>query len=184
MAEIAGLKLIVPSSVSAASGTIAVSASGKVTFTTAGTVSVNGCFSATHDNYLVVFRGLSSSGASLELYLRASGSDATGSNYVWQRLTADSTSVSGERQSSQSVTRIGVVDTTNYSGFHAYFYGPNLAQPTAARSVTAGANSGALIQDFATTHSLSTAYDGFTLRREGGGAATLTGALTVYGLSQ
>ena len=55
MAEIAGLTLITPSSV-AGSG-VSVSASGKVTFTAATSVSVNGVFSATHDNYLVVVRG-------------------------------------------------------------------------------------------------------------------------------
>ena len=184
MAEISGLKLIVPTSITNSGGSASVSASGKVTFTAATSVSVNGCFTATYDNYLVVFSGKDGSGsASVEMYMRASSSDATGSNYVWQRLTASSTSVSGERQSSQSVTRAGVVTNTVPSGFHLYLYGPYLAQPTAARSVTAGANSGALIQDFASTHSLSTAYDGFTLRREGG-SANITGALTIYGLSQ
>ena len=63
MAEIAGLTLITPSSV-AGSGVSLTGA--KVVFTAATSVSVNGVFSATHDNYLVVVRGsVATSGLSL-----------------------------------------------------------------------------------------------------------------------
>ena len=178
MAEIAGLKLIVPSSV-AGSG-VSVSASGKVTFTAATTINVNGVFSSTYDNYLVVIGGTATDDASLNCRLRASGSDASGADYVYQTLNANNTSVLGSRQSAQSVTRFGSLMSTDMSGIHAYFYGPALAQPTAIRGVTAeGLSGGVRIFDVASTHSLSTAYDGFTLSNK-----TLTGSLTIYGLSQ
>lgn len=180
MAEIAGLKLIVPSSVSAGTGTASVSASGKVTFTSADNVSVNGVFSATHDNYLIVIQQTGPNGENAELRWRASGSDASGSNYVRQFLNANSTTVSGSRDT-QSVFNYGV-GSTNPDGYHIYIYGPFLTQPTAARSVTALSSGGARIVDLANTHSLSTSYDGFTLRSQLG--TTFTGTLTVYGLSQ
>lgn len=181
MAEIAGLKLIVPSSV-AGSG-VSVSASGKVTFTAATSVSVNGCFSSTYDNYLIVMQSLpSSGGANMRIRLRLSGTDASGSNYVYQSLLADATTVSGARATSDNmvINLTGGVSSLR-DGTHLYFYGPNLAQPTAMRSVTGCAYNSALIYDHAGTHSLSTAYDGFTVYTT---SPNLTGSLTIYGLSQ
>jgi hypothetical protein len=182
VAEIAGLKLIVPSSV-AGSG-VSVSASGKVTFTAATSVSVNGVFSTTYDNYLIVMRNRTNSTTGYNPFqLRLSGTNATGSNYTSQRITADSTSVSAARSSSETSARlIDGVNSTTLTGTHVYLYGPALAQPTAMRSVGAGVRSSAWLEDFAATHSLSTAYDGFSFQRDG--SDTLTGALCVYGLAQ
>ena len=180
MAEIAGLTLITPSSV-AGSG---VSLSGaKVVFTAATSISVNGVFD-TYDNYIVVMRtDPSSGGAAMRIRLRSSGTDATGTNYTIQLLSANNTTVSGSRSTSADHFRINLTNDQAgfYDGTHVYFYGPNLAQPTAVRSVTVSGYSSALIYDYANTHSLSTAYDGFTLDTT---SPNLTGMLCVYGLSQ
>jgi hypothetical protein len=179
MPDIAGLKLIVPTSV-AGSG-VSVSASGKVTFTSATSVSVNGCFTSSYDNYLIVMGSKSTSGdIGVRFRLRLSGTDASGNNYAWQFVKADSTTVSGSRTTSTS-DALFLDSGTNPSGVHGYVYGPALAQPTALRSVTVDSRSSALIQDNAATHSLSTAYDGFSVYPASG---SMTGALTVYGLSQ
>ena len=181
MAEIAGLKLIVPTSV-AGSG-VSVSATGKVTFTSSTTINVNGCFTSSYDNYLVVCRFVSATSSSDLLFrMRASGSDNSSANsYTRQLLNADGSSVTGARASADS-GRLSETSSTARSGFHTYFYGPNLAQPTAARSVTVSGRSSAWISDYAITHNQSTAYDGFSLFENASGA--LTGILTVYGLSQ
>lgn len=180
MAEIAGLKLIVPTSV-AGSG-VSVSASGKVTFTAATSVSVNGCFSATYDNYLVVCRHSHTGAADLLMRLRLSGTDnTTASSYTSQQLRADNTTVSGSRIT-QNVSVISATYSTQRDGLHLYVYGPALAQPTAYRSVTVAGSNSALINDHAVTHNQSTAYDGLTIYTSTSNA--LTGALTVYGLSQ
>ncbi len=181
MAEIAGLQLIVPTSV-AGSG-VSVSASGKVTFTSAAAVSVNGCFTSSYDNYLVVYRSTLATGSPVVvgLRLRLSGTDASGSNYVRQLISAQSTTVSASREITQSTTIIGSTASGTMAGEHIYFYGPNLAQPTAIRNVNAGNIASASIMDVASTHSLSTAYDGFTLYPL---SSSLSGVLTVYGLSQ
>jgi hypothetical protein len=178
---IAGLKLIVPTSV-AGSG-VSVSASGKVTFTAATAVNVNGCFSATYDNYLCVTNVVgSTNNQNLWFRLRASGTDASGSNYTRQYLAATSTSVFGARSTSQTTGFNGWLDGGR-NGSHLYLYGPYLAQPTASRAVTSASEAGgsASIADDACTHSLSTSYDGITLLPSSG---TLTGTLTIYGLSQ
>lgn len=180
MAEIAGLKLIVPSSV-AGSG-VSVSASGKVSFTAATSVSVNGCFSSTYDNYLVVFRSTDSGGGiGFRFRMRASGTDASGANYTLQQLSANSTTVAGSRASSLTAGQAHITGATAY-GVHHYFYGPALAQPTAHRSVTMCTFDTATIYDYAHTHSLSTAYDGITFYPDSG--ITATGSLCVYGLAQ
>lgn len=181
MAEIAGLKLIVPSSV-AGSG-VSVSASGKVSFTAATTININGVFSSTYDNYLVVIRHSSSGNPAIDLRMRLSGTDDSGNNYNWQRLIAENTTVAGARSTSQNVVKVGYSSSAARSGDHVYIYGPALAQPTATRNVNVRGLSSASIGDIAGTHSLSTAYDGFTLLGDAG-TVDLTGALTIYGLSQ
>lgn len=181
MAEIAGLKLIVPSSV-AGSG-VSVSASGKVTFTAATTINVNGVFSATYDNYLVVMQHNASGTDFQAVRMRASGTDnTTASSYVSQRLDANSTTVAGARET-ESYARGPGLSSAERSGYHLYFYGPNLAQPTAGRLVSVWGLSSGYIRDVAFTHNQSTAYDGFTLYPSAG-SVTATGALCVYGLSQ
>jgi hypothetical protein len=178
MAEIAGLKLIVPSSV-AGSG-VSVSASGKVTFTAASTININGCFTSSYDNYLIVIRFKATASApNLQCRLRASGTDATATNYTRQYLDALSTSVAGARSTDSAFT-FGFTGTSE-SGSHIYLYGPALAQPTAARGVNVSSYDGASISDNANTHSLSTAYDGCTFLSS---TSDFTGALCVYGLAQ
>ena len=178
MAEIAGLKLITPSSV-AGSG---VSLSGaKVTFTSATSISLNGIFDSTYDNYVIVMWHIHSANTSFNMRLRSSGTDASGSNYTYQYVYADNTTVAGSRSSSQAQMRVGPTNTP-ITGNQIYFYGPALAQPTATRNVSAGGLSGGYILDYAGTHSLSTSYDGCSLISASG--SFTSGSLTVYGLSQ
>jgi hypothetical protein len=182
MAEIAGLKLIVPSSV-AGSG-VSVSASGKVTFTAATTISINGCFSATYDNYLVVMRSVASTGTGLDIRMRLAGTDnSTANSYVNQVIYANGTTVAAAPRGTLSLADdIAASYPSTQNGAHFYFYGPYLAQPTSGRGISALGFSGGYINEGAWTHNQSTSYDGFTIQSDG--APTLTGALCVYGLAQ
>lgn len=181
MAEIAGLKLIVPSSVSGTG--VSVTATGKVSFTATNSVSINGVFSSTYDNYLIVVgSGTINSSETLSIRFRSSGTDASGSNYASQELFASGTYVAAGRGTSMDTGYVAGWWTPLRSAFHLYVYGPALAQPTAWRSVSVTTDSNAAIRDHAGTHSLSTAYDGFTLRSP---YQTITStSLCVYGLSQ
>lgn len=179
-------KLMVPTSVTAtgAGSSASVSASGKVTFTTCETVSVNGCFTASHINYLIMFRmTLTVTGNDQRLLLRASGSDATGTNYFFSTYLANGTSYTSSRDTSMTYWFIGGGSNNQPSGRAMYVYGPQLAEPTGIRVVNThpqGADNPALY-DVGGHHNLSTSYDGFTLTRSSGNA---TGTLAVYGLGQ
>jgi hypothetical protein len=179
------MMLIKPSSVNVTGvgSSATINDSGSVTFATAVTLSLNGVFSSLYDNYIIDMRHQGGSGTTyeLQLRLRASGTDASGGNYTRQFVFAGSTTIVGERSTNNNVARIGSLSSTQRSGLELFMYGPNLAQPTAFRSVPVEGADNARILDCAATHSLSTAYDGFTLLAS---TDTFTGLMKVYGLRQ
>jgi hypothetical protein len=178
-----GLVLIKPTSTAKTGGssTATIEPNGSVSFALCETLSLNGVFSSEYDNYMIVLRHVhSATYISIDIRVRAAGTDATGSNYVRQFLDADNTSVTGARATSGSANFI-TTSPSNRSGSTSYIYGPHLAQPTAFRSVNVGGQSGAALTDYAATHSLSTSYDGFTLLVTSG---TFSGLVKVYGLVQ
>lgn len=177
--------LIEPTSIAYTGTSASINTNGSVSFTACSTLSLNGVFSADYDNYTIVM-GHSNSVASqaLNLRLRASGTDASGTDYVWQLLRADGTTIQGARFSSESSYRAGSVETNLRSGLICNIYGAFLSQPTAFRSVGAEADASgddARVYDTAGTHSLSTSYDGCTILTSSG---NLTGRVCVYGMRQ
>jgi hypothetical protein len=79
-----GLKLIVPTSVAVGSGTGSADSLGTVTFNAISSVSLNGIFSSTYENYRIVMNTTSGSGnVDIFMRLRFSGSDNTTTNYEW-----------------------------------------------------------------------------------------------------
>jgi len=177
-----GFELVKPSSVvvSGGSASATVSALGSVEFTTCETLSLNGVFSSGYDNYMISFRCSASNAAeAVSCRLRLSGTDnATASSYTHQFIAANSTTVSGQRSSSDAAG-LGTVSSTQRNGQTIYVYGPNLAQPTAGRNIDASGYLSAYIADRAFTHNQSTAYDGITLFP---GAGTVSGRVAVYGM--
>jgi hypothetical protein len=77
-----GMKLIVPSSVAVGSGSGSIATQGTVTFSGASSISLNGCFSSTYDNYQIVI-SIDANSAISDNYLRmrASGTDNSESQY-------------------------------------------------------------------------------------------------------
>jgi hypothetical protein len=178
-----GMILIKPSSVNVtgAGSSATINSSGSVTFSTAATLSLNGVFSSTYDNYVIDIRHLASSTDNFEYRLRLSGSDnSTSNSYVSQLINANGSTVSGSRTTS-TIGRLSIVSDGQRSGDQVFLYGPALAQPTAVRAVSASGNSSARIYDHASTHNQSTAYDGITLIPS---ALTFGGLVKVYGLRQ
>ena len=180
-----GMVLMTPTSIaSTGSGnSSSIGANGSVTFSSCATLSLNGVFTSSYDNYMIVARGTGSSLTGVTARLRASGSDASGSNYTYQYLYATSTSVTGARTSSGTFFDICAAwgSGSTQSGDTIYFFGPYLSQPTAMRSVdiSGDTTNNGRIFDVATTHSLSTSYDGFSLIPT---SASITGLVSVYGL--
>jgi hypothetical protein len=178
-----GMVIMRPTSVvvAGAGSSASVRAAGGVEFATATSLSLNGVFNSAYDDYMIVMQVSQSALASTGVRLRLSGSDASDSNYVQQILYASNTNIAARRDTSQTLARFQFGNSLQRNGFTAYLYGPNLTQPTASRSVTVATELSANIEDYAWTHSLSTAYDGLSLIMSTG---TTTGLVTVYGLSQ
>ena len=176
-----GLVVMTPSSIAYSGTAASINADGSVVFSACTSLSLNGVFTGDYDNYMVTLRGDVGAFVALEARLRASGSDdSTASSYVRQGLYASSTSVSGARVTT-TFTRLGNVDSTQKYGITTYLFGPYLAQPTAIRSVSVLDPGSAYIEDYASTHNQSTAYDGITIYPS---ASTFDGLLTVFGFNQ
>lgn len=178
-----GLVLIKPTStaVTGGSASATINAGGSVTFTTCETLSLNGVFSSTYDNYIIDIRHTESTTMPIYYRMRLSGTDNTTANaYVTQYLQADGTTVNGARIT-DSFGWIMYGGSTQREGHQVFVYGPNLAQPTALRSVSALGLSSARILDNASTHNQSTAYDGITIYPQPT-VGTFTGLIKVYGL--
>jgi len=138
---------------------------------------VNGCFTSGFANYLIKVSTTHSTGGTLFMRLRLSGTDAAGaSDYVQTTLGAGGTSAVVTSPSTSSMNldlnsvtgHIGAVQLENPAvASTTYFAGEKFR------------NSAGGWQDIGGRHILSTAYDGFTLLA---GAGTITaGTIRIYG---
>jgi hypothetical protein len=180
-----GLILITPTSiVSTGTGnSSSIASNGSVTCSSAVTLSLNGVFTADYDNYLVVVRHKKTGSDlfdSIRIRMRSSGTDAT-TNYTFQDLTADSTTVSGARDTTTAAFLTTYTDAEP-GGFVMSLYGPYLSQPTAVRSVSCYVATSPIIRDVAGTHSTSSSYDGITLFTSTGSRRFDLGRVAVYGM--
>lgn len=173
-----GMKPIVPTSV-AGSG-VSVGTRGKVTFTTASTISLNGIFTSTYDTYKIVFDcSATSTSAGGTLRLRLAGTDNSSAVYAFQQTTAAATTVA---------TTTGTTGTswgfTAVSGTEHYFE-LTLNAPALARATRGRIDTGTWTGNTANTqtkselrHSATSAFDGLSIIASTG---NMTGSLTVYG---
>jgi len=181
--ELGGMVLITPTSI-ASTGTgnsSSIGANGSVEFSSCATLSLNGVFSATYDNYMISMRSSRSANSeAVYLRMRVGGVDESSASnyYTHQRLLATSTTVAGARTTT-NLARIGDNSSTARNGHSLNLYGPYLAQPTAGRSVVVSGESSGVLDNYAFTHSLSTSYDGFTVYVT---TDTFSGLISVYGL--
>ena len=180
-----GIIEITPPTISVSGGSGSVSATGAVSFTSASAISLNDVFSATYDNYLITttLTG-STTNAYLQLRLRVSGTDASGSDYVWGFMATNSggtsfTLASGASATTGNITRPSTTDST---------VSINIANPFLAKktiwSGTTSYNDGATVAPAVAVggaHSLTTSYTGFTLIAASG---TVTGSVNVYGYNK
>jgi hypothetical protein len=146
--------------------------------------SVNDCFSAQYNTYRIIFNlAASSAGADVNLRLRVSATDESGSIYRRQALTANNTSITGIRLTNET-SWVGVqfiFDTIANSGGanHLEIFNPFEAKPTSAETILAPAIDGAIQfikQVFGINNSVS--YTGFTIIPASG---TVNGTVTVLG---
>lgn len=145
-------------------------------------VDIESCFTDEFENYRIVVSNLSNSvGAVYLRFQMLSGSTpASGaSTYKSQRLLATGTQIFADSFNDVSAP---IATFGNYAnGASIELYSPKLARPTIAFSNSNyDQNTGvAIIETFAATHQVSTAYDGIRLISTSANFAT--GTATVYG---
>ena len=178
-----GLKMVVPTSVAVGSGSGSADANGAVTFSGVSSVSLNGCFTSVYDNYRV-FLEITATSASpgMNLRLRASGTDASGGNYVGGGYICrfNSATLGGQDLNASTNFELGGANSGQSSNRVAMdFQSPFLAQRTGHHSFTTGFDgTSAYGRAQHSNHNLSTSYDGFTVFPSSG---TMTGTIRVYG---
>jgi hypothetical protein len=168
----------------AAAGSGSLTLVSSTTATTTNAHSVNNCFTATYRNYMILmdFDG-SSAGDGLNLRLRASGSDATTSNYTRQTIYATGASLSSARSTGTSQA-IGATSTNGRSQYVLYVMRPNEAATTLYQIDANNISTSTTATDLELIKGgfgLTTAFDGFTVFSASGGASTITGQVRVYG---
>ena len=167
-----------------ASGMTLISSTSLNTSTTS--VSVNSCFSATYDNYLVMIGGMikSASTASNTLRLRVATVDSSVSYYWAGPATNFSTGVvtgeSGDNTTSfRLAPKIASTSTATASGI-IWLSSPALATNTGfSNSGVASTDTNSYIYNG--YHGVATAYDGFSILSAGGNFTG--GTVKVYGLA-
>lgn len=178
-----GMVTVVPSSVAVGSGSGSVATTGKVTFSTASTVSVNGCFTSSYENYIVVISFTHSTSANTSMRLRAAGTDDTSANYDLQALSGSSSTASAAQV--LAATSWGMTGINSTQENHTIeFNSPQVATATLGelkgRAYVNPLTSSVGVGYRMLQHRSATAYDGFTLTASAG---TITGSIRVYGLN-
>ena len=169
-----GLNPVAPTSI-ANSGGSASTTGITTTFTGVTSLSLNGIFSATYRNYLMICNYSSSSDVYTEFRLRSSGTDATGSNYDRQLIQAYGGSLNASSNIDVSSWRFGWGLSTARSLVQSLVSNPFLAVATNITHIYTtqseiGTNGG--------DHDLATSYDGFTIYPISG---NFTGTIQVFG---
>jgi hypothetical protein len=150
------------------------------TVTASASESFNNVFSATYDNYLIKIVGIVSAGT-LFMRLRASGTDnTTASSYVFQRLIANNTTISGER-GTDNFWNFCTFGTSTKNGASVNLYDPFLAQATAFDNTHSGSTNTAQAHLHTGNHNQTVSYDGFTVFPNTG---NMTVRFSIYGYAK
>jgi len=167
-----GLTQVTPTSIANSGGSSSLSG-GAVTFTGVTSISLNGVFTSTYENYFVIATVTASAGTATNVRLRNAGTDTT-TNY--QSRTA----FIGAFTATTSTTSFSIGDfRTAKGGFRGEFLSPNIASNSVFMNQTtdpAGASVAIVLQSGYLND--STQYDGFTLFTT---VNNLTGVMRVYG---
>lgn len=173
---------IVPTSV-AGTG-VSVATNGQVSFSAATTVSLNGVFTSTYDNYRIAFNFPSRTvSTSISIRLRQLGVDVTSSNYDFVRNYATGTTNTVDSSSSSTGVPLDkTVSATQVTNGVLDLFGPALGStPTTGnvQSMILSSSAGSVCQ-IGIINEGTTPSDGITFYLSGG-TGTFNGTVRVYG---
>jgi len=166
---------------SSASGLVCVKA--ETAFSAVASFTADNVFTSSYTNYFLTLRYTSSASAPLMQF--AVGGVAAATNYNYQLISADSTTVAASRSTAQTSALIAGDSGGDFKSFaYVNISGPQLAEPTDYISKSlrnSGAYTSPIILDIAGNHSTATAYDGIKVLVSSG---TMTGTYAIYGYSK
>lgn len=148
-----------------------------VTLNASNTVSVDNCFTSTYQFYRIIIDHTVNTTGDTRLRLRANGTDST-ANYTNQYFFASGTGT-GATRSTGTFYGLSSANSSIRNAIVIDLISPQLATATNLISSAQYGSSNAAIELYASTHSASTAYDGFTFFM--GAGVTATGTIRVYG---
>jgi hypothetical protein len=177
-AAAAGLRMVVPTSVSVGSGSGSVDALGNVTFSGASSVLLNSCFSSTYDNYLIQLE-ISTMTSGLLNWRLANGGTTAQTNYVVQDGRISGTALAASLNASQTTARLFSENQTEVYG-NLNLFSPFLAANTrAVYDLHTLASGTTIYRQFGTSvHQTATSYAQIQFYPSTG---TMTGTMRVYG---
>jgi hypothetical protein len=175
-----GLNLKAPSSIANSGGSASLTGA-MVSFSGVTTVSLNGVFSSTYDNYRIIIGNTASASANLLMRLRASGSDNSSANYAWSGTYTSSTSAAYNGETGAGATSMAIGYSESGMQCNTIL---DIFSPFATNQAIYFANnlriSGSVSNENKRSGGMTvtTSYDGFTLFAASG---TITGSIRVYG---
>jgi hypothetical protein len=151
-------------------------------FTASGvsSININGCFSATYDNYKIMLSGTLATNGDISYRMRNAGTTDTGAFYDIQHVTGNNTALSGERSSAQTSGRIGTFTTGDGGASQFECFSPFLAKPTFFLGMNYNPTSAAVLVSLANKHRTSSSQDSLTLLA----ASNMTISGSIYGYSK
>lgn len=171
----AGMDLITPTSVAGSGVTVS---GGQITFSAASTISLNGVFTATYDNYQIVISAVGSADLGLRSRMRLAGTDNTSATaYTLQGYTSTA-SLANKQDTGSNLWEFGNVHTVAFSNAGTFF-SPFLAEPTQFIGAAQRRTTSSDMVGLALVHSAATSFDGVSFFTSSG---TVTGKLRIYGL--
>jgi len=180
-----GLVQVVPTSVAVGSGSGSVDANGAVTFSGASSISLNGIFTSTYQNYRILVMASNATSNDLDLYarLRLSGTDASGAtDYRFGVLR----NTFGGGTSNQFANGASTMQGGTISNLNENYVTFEVSNPYATKNtlfLTYGSSKGSSggggwFWVGSGIHIQNTAYDGITFFANGENS---TGTIRVYG---
>jgi hypothetical protein len=168
---------IVPTSMAVGSGSGSFDANGRITFTAASSISLNGIFSATYNSYRIIFDTTSTTDGRVDFNLTTGGTLSTTGYYRngWYIDNAGN----GYWYNGQNQT-YGVITDHAKIASSMDIYRPFLADTTRYTALSAGLDTGTGNQAVINggLHNVATSYDGIKYAITSG---TMTGTISVYG---
>ena len=149
-------------------------------FSAVSTASVNNCFSSTYDYYRLLIEVKPTASQDLKIRWRASGTDATGSNYDYEYVYSYVTTVTGAGQNNSSSASIVYMGSTTQNQYISIdVYSPFRTMNTTHSGTSLSTDNDSSVNLIGGNHQVDASYDGFTLFPASSG--TITGKVTVYG---